>query len=187
MLPAGASKAEVSAAPTLPSPYLPIRSPSVHPGGSTPRPPGCLALPTAPLGRKNGCRNNCTGRPRRPVALVRFPRAGAGRSGGAAALAAAGRPHGGQAEPGCRASPRSCRWQRLRWRQTSHAEGVHVERRLLDLLSHGGYEQHDVKVGGRCLAAAHPTGRRVSCWCRDAWICFPHCRWAPASRTSSTP
>jgi hypothetical protein len=39
-----------------------------------------------------------------------------------------------------------CRWQRVRWRPTSHAEGVHVERRLLDLLAQTGYEQIDVKV-----------------------------------------
>ncbi|KAL4859830.1 putative 1-acylglycerol-3-phosphate O-acyltransferase [Chlorella vulgaris] len=37
-------------------------------------------------------------------------------------------------------------WQRLRWRPTSHTEGVFKERQLLDLLQRN-YEQSDVKVG----------------------------------------
>ena len=38
------------------------------------------------------------------------------------------------------------RWQRLRWRPTSHDEGVYYERRLLDMLK-GSYTQADVRVG----------------------------------------
>ena len=45
----------------------------------------------------------------------------------------------------------------MRWRQTSHAEGVHTERQLLDLLNNT-YEAHDVKVGG-WLASALPCCR----------------------------
>lgn len=38
-----------------------------------------------------------------------------------------------------------CRWQRLRWRPTSHEEGVYYERKLLDMLRNT-YEAKDVRV-----------------------------------------
>ena len=40
-----------------------------------------------------------------------------------------------------------CRWQRLRWRPTSHEEGVYYERKLLDILRNT-YEAQDVRVSG---------------------------------------
>jgi hypothetical protein len=37
-------------------------------------------------------------------------------------------------------------WQRMRWRPTSHDEGVYYERKLLDMLRNT-YEARDVRVG----------------------------------------
>jgi hypothetical protein len=62
-----------------------------------------------------------------------------------------------------------CRWQRLRWRPTSHTEGVFKERQLLDLLQRN-YEQSDVKVRWRHAASG-------VCWhslCFNSQLQSPH-------------